>query len=64
MDLEIDKFNQNYPVGSAVIYTDDFGNETVTITESIAWDLCGTPVASLKGKRGGHDIERIRKYKG
>jgi len=60
MKTTSEKFNQLYPPGTPVIYTDDFGNETTTATASTAWDLCGTPVVKIEGKAGGHDLERIR----
>ena len=55
-----EKFNRLHPPGTPVIYTDDFGNKATTVTTSMAWDLCGTPVVSIEGKTGGHDLERIK----
>ena len=57
--MNVEEFNNLYPIGTPVIYTDDFGGKHQTITRSPAWDLCGTPVVKLDGKTGGYDIERI-----
>lgn len=59
-EMDAEEFNEWYQPGTPVIYTDDFGNEEQTVTTSIAWDLCGTPVVKLEGKRGGYDIERVK----
>lgn len=54
-------WNDNYPVGTEVILTNDFGEDIETQTRSIAWDLGhGEPVVSVKGKSGGYALERIR----
>jgi hypothetical protein len=37
--MKAKEFNDCYPVGSAVIYTDDFGKEHHTNARSVAWEL-------------------------
>lgn len=56
---QIDELNSLFPVGSEVIYTDDFGGKEEVKTRSIVWDLCGTPVVKLEGKTGGYDMGRV-----
>ena len=58
--MNVNDFNEWYPVGTAVILTDDFGKEHHTSTRSIAWELCGTPVVSVLGRSGGYDLDRIK----
>lgn len=59
--MNAQEFNQSFPVGSDVIYTDDFGKEHRTKTRSEAWALGhGDVVVSIEGKSGGHDVTRIK----
>lgn len=54
------QFNNEIPVESPVIYTDDSGDEHAVETRSIAYDMCGSVVVQIKGRSGSFDIERIR----
>lgn len=59
--MKAEEFNEAFPVGSDVIYTDDFGKEHKTKTRSVAWALGhGDVVVSIEGKSGGYDIKRIK----
>lgn len=59
--MKADEFNKSFPVGSDVIYTDDFGKEHKTKTRSEAWTLGhGDAVVCIEGKSGGYDIQRIK----
>lgn len=54
------EFNEKLPVGSAVIYEDDFGEKHNTFTRTPAWTLGhGEVVVSLEGRSGGYSLERI-----
>ena len=52
--------NQWYPVGTAVIYTEDDGSEFITSTRSMAWVAGSKPVVKINGRVGWHDISRIK----
>lgn len=59
--MNAQEFNEYYPVGTAVILTDDFGEEHQVNTRSIAWELGhGDSVVSVTGRSGGYDLERIK----
>jgi len=59
--MKAKEFNEWFPVGTAVIYTDDFGKEHHTNTRSVAWELGhGEAVVNLLGRTGGHSLERIK----
>jgi hypothetical protein len=59
--MNAEDFNKKFPIGSDVIYTDDFGNEHKTKTRSDAWTLgSGHAVVCLEGRSGGYDINRIK----
>ncbi len=59
--MNSEEFNKIFKNGDDVIYIDDAGNEHKTKTRSIAWDLAsGSSVVAIVGRRGGHDIERIK----
>ena len=59
--IDIQDFNEWNEVGASVIYTDDYGNEHQTTTQSQAWELGdGQAVVMLEGKTGGYDLGRIR----
>lgn len=54
-------WNKQYPPGTEVILTNDFGLSEKTRTRSIAWDLGdGTPVVKVAGRTGGYFLQRIR----
>jgi hypothetical protein len=55
-----EEFNLWYRPGTPVLLTDDSGGEHATVTQSEAWDLCGTPVVKVNGHRGGYDLSRIK----
>lgn len=57
--MNIEELNEFYKAGHAVIVTDDFGKEHQTVTTSIAWDLCGTPVIRCEGF-GTYDLDRVK----
>lgn len=55
-----EEFNKKVPVGTPVIYTDDFGVGHATKTRSEAWELGhGDAVVMLDGFTGGYDVFRI-----
>ena len=55
------EWNELYPVGTAVILTDDLSKEHHTNTRSIAWELGhGAPVVKVTGRTGGYDLDRIK----
>ena len=56
----IDDWNKKYPEGTPVILTDDLGNKHETVTRSIAWDVCGSPVVKVNGISGGYLLERVK----
>lgn len=59
--MDAKEFNEWYPVGTAVILTDDFGKEHQTNTRSPAWELGhGDSVVSVDGRSGGYDLDRIK----
>ena len=59
--MTANEFNEWYPVGTAVILTDDFGAEHHTNTRSIAWNLgCGESVVKVLGRASGYALDRIR----
>ena len=59
--MTAEEFNALYPVGTAVIYTDDHGKEHHTNTRSIAWALGhGEAVVKLLGRTSGHSLERVK----
>lgn len=59
--MNADKFNEEIPSGSDVIYTDDFGKEHATKTRSESWELgSGDAVVMIEGKSGGYSVDRIR----
>lgn len=54
-------FNQQYPLGTPVIVTDDFGYEHQSTVESVAWTLGRhSNVVKVKGFSGGYDIDRVK----
>jgi hypothetical protein len=59
--MKAEEFNKAYPVGTEVIYVDDFKKEHRTKTESEAWETgSGHVLVSIQGKSGGYDIARIK----
>lgn len=59
--MNAQEFSEKYPVGTPVIYTDDFGNEIEATIASEAWVIGGGDVVvKIEGKTGGYDIERIK----
>lgn len=59
--MKAEEFNKSFPVGSDVIYTDDFKKEHRTKTTSEAWEIgSGHVLVSIQGKSGGYDIARIK----
>lgn len=59
--MTADQFNQKFPIGTEVVYTDDQCNEILVRTKSEAWALDhGTVVVKLEGKVGGYDVRRIK----
>lgn len=59
-DIElIDKWNKSYPEGTPVIVTRDNGDKLETVTRSVAWSMCGTPVVMVKGISGCYALERV-----
>jgi hypothetical protein len=55
------EFSEKYPVGTPVIYTDDFGKEIPTKITSEAWEIGGgSVIVKIEGKAGGYDIDRIK----
>jgi hypothetical protein len=58
--MTAEEFNKKYPIGSDVIYIDDFRVGHVTKTRSEAWELGhGDAVVKIEGRTGGYDVERI-----
>lgn len=56
-----EEFNAANPIGTAVVYTDDFGEEIHTKTRSEAWVIGEhTAVVLLEGMTGGYDLERVK----
>jgi hypothetical protein len=54
-------WNAAHPAGTAVILTDDFGQEHPTRTRSEAWVVSGdTAVVAVEGRSGGYLLDRIR----
>ncbi len=59
--LTAEQFTAEYPVGTKVIYTGDFGDEIQTKIRSEAWALGhGQVVVKMEGRSGGYEIERFR----
>jgi hypothetical protein len=59
-DIEIiNRWNEKYPEGTRVIVTRDNGDKLETVTRSVAWSMCGTPVVSVKGISGCYALERV-----
>lgn len=62
--MTAEEFNEHYPVGTAVILTDDFGKEHPVVTRSVAWRLGhGDSVIKVTGRTGGYDLDRIKVLK-
>lgn len=59
---EVASWNDLHPPGTPVYVRRDDGSEHATRTESIAWNLCGTPVVRLEDgvPRGGYNLSRVR----
>lgn len=58
--ITAEEWNEKYPVGTSVTYTDALGTSFETVTRSEAWELgSGTPVVSLNGKSGGYALTHI-----
>jgi len=54
-------WNAAHPLGTAVILTDDFGQEHLAHTRSEAWVVSGdTAVVAVEGRAGGYLLDRIR----
>ena len=59
--MKASEWNKKYPEGTQVMLTDDHGNEHLTITRSIAWELGhGAAVVSVVGRAGGYSLDRVR----
>jgi hypothetical protein len=57
-----EEWNKKYPVGTKVRYFPIKSNlESFTDSETVsdAWDVCGTPVVSISGGRGGMSLDHI-----
>lgn len=53
-------WNDLYPVGTAVILVDDFGDLEHTVTRTPAGCLgCGEPMVGVEGRSGGYMLSRI-----
>lgn len=58
---QVDNWNEQNPVGTSVIQTDDFGDEHERETRSEAWVLpSGDAVIQLTGISGCYLLERVR----
>ena len=57
--MNVEEFNKAAPVGSKVIYINDFGDHLHTSTRSEAWEMCGSGVVQIEGSSGCYDIDRI-----
>jgi len=59
--MNAEEFNEWYEVGQPVFYTNDFGEDTQTVTVSPAWDIgSGDSLVKLEGKSGGYCLSRIK----
>jgi len=56
----VNLWNEQYPEGTPVIVTRDNGDKLRTITRSVAWSMCGSPVISVVGITGCYSLERVK----
>ena len=56
--LTAKEWNDKYPPGTIVVYTNAIGDKLTTYTRSEAWELGhGDPVVLLHGRAGGYALE-------
>jgi len=66
LEEQAQAFNERYPLGSAVTYQDDQGNQHQTTTRSEAWHIPSNAVLvklndcpTYQFQAGGYDIDRV-----